>query len=332
MNTRKSARIFISYSTHDVRFASELYEQLEMFGFDVWMAKYKIKPGDHWDMEVHQALERCTILLVVYSTYTFRSITVWDEISFVLNRHKVVIPLLLKNVPLPFRIERLQYVDFSSPDYKRSLTQLLIAIQLANPDPTNPDGSPVKQKRDTNQALKSSADTKPLPPIKDENKRNDDKPSQGTEPQDDAPYDRVSAFYRFPVRSKNGHMNHLIPFDVAESNTQAAWHMALPGQAAYGSQTKLILSIDDGSCGCLNTATNITNAGFNQRGAGCPPPTNHNRKYHSLGSKGENMGRNRFNNNHKLVMREINEIVEQAFKRPHQCLPLFDLERQKFTT
>src|SRR6185369_1779457 len=50
-----------------------------------------------------------------------------DEVSFALSRQKRVIPVLYLDCDIPFRLARLQYIDFR-PDYARGLKILLRAL------------------------------------------------------------------------------------------------------------------------------------------------------------------------------------------------------------
>ena len=50
-----------------------------------------------------------------------------DEVSYALDEGKRVVPLLLKNCEVPFRIRRLQQIDFAG-DYKTGVDRLLAAL------------------------------------------------------------------------------------------------------------------------------------------------------------------------------------------------------------
>ena len=54
-----------------------------------------------------------------------------DEVSFALEEKKQVIPVFHTNCEIPFRLKRLQYIDFSS-DYAAGLTQLNQALMIKN--------------------------------------------------------------------------------------------------------------------------------------------------------------------------------------------------------
>lgn len=124
--------IFISYSREDASFAWDVALTLCELDIDVWMDQLDIAPGEHWDRAIHAALKNCTHMLVVHSNASFTSNNVWDEWSYFLNRRKPVIPLVIESVELPFRLERVQYIDFVHLHFKRAIDQLLHILAPQN--------------------------------------------------------------------------------------------------------------------------------------------------------------------------------------------------------
>ncbi len=117
--------VFISYSRIDANFAWDVALTLRELNINVWMDQLDIAPGEHWDRAIHAALKNCTHLLVIHSQASFTSNNVWDEWSYFLNRRKPVVPLIIETVELPFRLERVQYIDFVHLPFKRAIDQLL---------------------------------------------------------------------------------------------------------------------------------------------------------------------------------------------------------------
>jgi hypothetical protein len=70
-------------------------------------------------------------LIVVLSPAAIASNNVLDEVSFALDEGKIVVPILLQDCTIPFRLRRLQYVDFTR-DYEPALAQLLRNLALAD--------------------------------------------------------------------------------------------------------------------------------------------------------------------------------------------------------
>jgi hypothetical protein len=117
-------RVFFSYSRDDSAFVLDLANRLRIEGIDLWLDKFDIPMGMAWDNAVEQALKSCPTFLVVLSPSSVASTHVMDEVAYALGRHKVVIPVLARACEIPFRLSRLQYVDFTV-DRERAIKKLL---------------------------------------------------------------------------------------------------------------------------------------------------------------------------------------------------------------
>jgi hypothetical protein len=135
--TTAVTRIFFSYARSDADFVLRVARALRAGGRQVWVDQLDIPKGARWDDEVEKALKACTCQLVVMSPASASSSNVMDEVSYALGDRKTVIPLLYKASDVPFRLKRLQYVDFTG-DFDEAYAQLLSAL----PDDTVPAPSP----------------------------------------------------------------------------------------------------------------------------------------------------------------------------------------------
>lgn len=147
--------VFLSYSRDDANFAWDVALTLRELGIDLWMDQLDIAPGEHWDRAIHAALKECTHMLVVHSSSSFTSNNVWDEWSYFLNRRKPVVPLIIEPVELPFRLERVQYIDFVNLPFKKAVEQLLDILR------------PLQRREDETQTMEihELEDTQPQSPI-----------------------------------------------------------------------------------------------------------------------------------------------------------------------
>lgn len=118
---------FFSYCREDSEFALKLAEDLKVAGAHVWIDQLDIEPGTPWDRAVEDALTNSPRMLVILSPVSVNSDNVRDEVSFALSRQKRVIPVLYRDCDVPFRLARLQHIDFR-PDYARALKILLRAL------------------------------------------------------------------------------------------------------------------------------------------------------------------------------------------------------------
>jgi hypothetical protein len=135
----QSHHTFISYSRADSEFALRLASDLRAAGQDVWLDQLDILPGERWDREVEQALKECRRMLIIMSPASSQSENVQDEIGYAFQQRKLIIPVLHQPCDIPFRLQRLQYVDFTK-DYDRALARLLPVMKGTDADVTRATG------------------------------------------------------------------------------------------------------------------------------------------------------------------------------------------------
>jgi len=130
-------KIFFSYSRFDSAFVLRLASDLRNAGAGVWLDQLDISPGKRWDSEIEQALNEANCVLAILSPKSLESDNAMDEISYALEEKKKVIPVLLTSTETPFRLRRLQRVDFTG-DYDTGFRQLLLALKLEKAEPVHP--------------------------------------------------------------------------------------------------------------------------------------------------------------------------------------------------
>jgi len=149
-----SEKIFFSYSRTDSTFVLKLAKDLRDSGIALWLDQLDIKAGSHWDSSIQDALTATRILIVVLSKASVKSENVMDEVSFALEQDKTIIPVIINDCTPPFRLMRLQRLDFIG-DYQTGLNQLLETInqisasnEVAGNDP-GAGNSAQSEKRET---------------------------------------------------------------------------------------------------------------------------------------------------------------------------------------
>jgi TIR domain len=120
---------FVSYSRVDSEFAMQLAEHLKAAGANVWLDQLDIEPGTPWDSAIEEALLKSTHMLVVLSTVSVTSDNVRDEVSYALSQQMKVIPVLYRECKVPFRLARLQHIDFRN-DYDIAFKALLKTLRV----------------------------------------------------------------------------------------------------------------------------------------------------------------------------------------------------------
>lgn len=119
--------VFFSYARADTDFVLGLAKRLKSAGADVWVDQLDICAGDRWDRAVDEALKSCSCLVVVLSPASVASDNVMDEVSFALEGNKLLVPVLYQACEIPFRLKRVQHIDFTA-DYDKALGNLLVAL------------------------------------------------------------------------------------------------------------------------------------------------------------------------------------------------------------
>ncbi|MCW8981847.1 MAG: toll/interleukin-1 receptor domain-containing protein, partial [Altibacter sp.] len=99
--------VFFSYSRENSDFVLELAKKLRNAGAQVWLDQLDIKTGERWDKSIEQALSASDVLMVVLSKASVESNNVMDEVSYALEEGKKVLPILLEECDVPFRLRRL---------------------------------------------------------------------------------------------------------------------------------------------------------------------------------------------------------------------------------
>lgn len=131
---------FISYSRADGAFALKLARDLRAAGVNIWLDQLDITPGERWDREVEQGLKNCRRLLIILSTASSQSENVQDEIGYAMQQKKLIIPVLYQPCDIPFRLLRLQYLDFTR-GYQQGLQRLLPVMKGTDAEVARVTGS-----------------------------------------------------------------------------------------------------------------------------------------------------------------------------------------------
>jgi cbb3-type cytochrome oxidase subunit 3 len=139
-------KIFFSYSRTDASdFTLRLAVDLKKEGFNVWIDQQDIRAGTEWDLEIEKALETCDCLLFIESEKSVTSNNVLDEVYYALEQRKRVIPVIYHDSKTPFRLQRLQHIDFTK-NYETGLGNLIKELRRVSATEVlqSPDGGKEK--------------------------------------------------------------------------------------------------------------------------------------------------------------------------------------------
>ena len=126
---KKSTTHFMCYAREDSKWVTELAKDLRAVGAQLWMDQLDIRGGEIWENAIEKALEDCGRLVVVLSPSAVESKEVRAELAYAMDEQKEIIPALYRVCKIPYRLRRLQYVDFTS-DYADGLNRLVAAMGI----------------------------------------------------------------------------------------------------------------------------------------------------------------------------------------------------------
>ncbi|HUO28439.1 MAG TPA: toll/interleukin-1 receptor domain-containing protein [Bryobacteraceae bacterium] len=139
---RNRPKVFIAYVQEDTASAERLFVDLEAAGFDPWLDRRKLLPGQNWPRSIEDAIDTSDFFLACFSP---RSVTkkggFQAEIRYALDCTRrlplgevFLIPARLERCAVPARIQHeLQYIDLF-PDWTRGFRRIMAAMrrQLAH--------------------------------------------------------------------------------------------------------------------------------------------------------------------------------------------------------
>ena len=136
-------RIFIAYVNEDSDLAGGIFEALRQAGFDPWLDKQKLLPGQNWGRAIRNALETSDFVVCCFSQNSLHKRGGFQaEMRYALESAQrlpldevFLLPVRLEECPVPVEVAReMQYVDLF-PDWDFGINRLVEAIrhQLKRP-------------------------------------------------------------------------------------------------------------------------------------------------------------------------------------------------------
>jgi hypothetical protein len=128
-------KVFISYSRKDIDFVRKLAGDLESAGYDVWWDLSDLRGGDDWVNTIPAAIASSQYVIVVLTPDSVESQWVRKEYTQALSLHKKIIPILLKPGNVPFALNTINFVNFTSGEYADRFKELLSALDFTGKPP-----------------------------------------------------------------------------------------------------------------------------------------------------------------------------------------------------
>jgi len=129
--------VFLAYVSEDAARVERLWEILETAGFDAWMDRRKLLPGQNWPRAIERAIENADFFVACLSRHSVNKRSCFQgEMRFALDCARRVpfdqvyfVPARLEPCSVPLRIEQqLQCVDLF-PDFDAAAKLLISFIR-----------------------------------------------------------------------------------------------------------------------------------------------------------------------------------------------------------
>ena len=126
-------KIFISYSRRDVETVDHVVEKMESEGLGIWIDREAIKAGDLWRTQIVQAIDSCTVFVLMLSSNSAASDNVRKEIDLAQDSGRKLLVMKLDEVSLPanirYQLAGLQYIDLHLLGFDRAVRQLIETLK-----------------------------------------------------------------------------------------------------------------------------------------------------------------------------------------------------------
>jgi len=132
---KATAQIFLSYAREDRGKVEKLYQKLSEAGFNPWMDKKNILPGEKWEVAIREAIRRSDFFLACLSANSVTkrgwiqkeikdALDIWQAM---LDSDIYLIPVRLEDCKAPESLRDFQWVDLFEED---GWTRLVEAIEI----------------------------------------------------------------------------------------------------------------------------------------------------------------------------------------------------------
>jgi hypothetical protein len=134
---RNLPKVFVAYVQEDADAAERLFEALESRGFEPWLDRRKLLPGQNWPRSIEEAISTSDFFLACFSHRSVNKKGGFQaEIRYALDCTQrlpldeiFLIPARLDACPVPMRIQReTQYIDLF-PDWEGGFHRVVKAMR-----------------------------------------------------------------------------------------------------------------------------------------------------------------------------------------------------------
>lgn len=127
-------KVFISYAKEDYHFAEKLYDYLCENGFNPWLDKKNLLPGQQWDYEIKRGLREANYVILILSENSVKKRGyVQREFKLALKYYEekleediYLIPIKINKCETPDSLSSFQWIEINDDSFNVILQSLNI--------------------------------------------------------------------------------------------------------------------------------------------------------------------------------------------------------------
>lgn len=124
---------FISYSSVDKLAADAACATLEAAGIRCWIAPRDISPGTDWGEAIIDAIDHCSVMVLIFSSNTNESRQVHREVEYAVGRERTIMPVRIDSAQparsLAYYMAGLHWLDALTPPLEDHLRRLATSVK-----------------------------------------------------------------------------------------------------------------------------------------------------------------------------------------------------------
>ncbi len=134
MESNQNFDVFVSYSSKNKDIADAIVSDFEQNRIKCWYAPRDIMPGEEWVSAITGALQRCKVLVLIYTDESNESRQVMNEVAVAFNAGKTIVPFRLSENRMSSEFEyyltRVHWLDAVTKSMSESITELRKYVQI----------------------------------------------------------------------------------------------------------------------------------------------------------------------------------------------------------
>jgi len=124
--------VFISYSHHDKAVADAACAMLENSGIRAWIAPRDVRPGVEYGAEIVEAIERCRVLVLIFSESANSSGQILREVERAVSKGIPIVPVRIEEVlptkSMEYFLGTIHWLEAMTPPLEQHLRQLVSIV------------------------------------------------------------------------------------------------------------------------------------------------------------------------------------------------------------